>query len=525
MAEKFNINNIEDEIEDKNSPSFFHNFYEVKWKNNRYDGIKINLVKLVSKFKEMGIYRYDTSLDDFVLCQITNNLISKISQKQIVDMFEEYIKNIPPIDHMVGDEEKQSKVTVTADTILPNIYNQLDRLFNKKILERLRPDTEIVLQEDTLTSKYVYFKNAYTVITADKITSCNYSTLSKKIWKSNILNHEFEHTEEEGNFEKFIFNVSSKNNERKQSLMSMLGYLQHDYHQYKKHLILLTDMNSDGGEPNGRTGKTLIGKALSYTLNQNPIDTVYTEIDGKTFNPKDTKKYMTADIDTKLIHVNDIFAWFKIEDVFTDITDGLKVHHHYEKPFIIMAKMMMTANMTVRLSGSSAWDRVKVFEVSNHYSDKYNPEMEFGQWFFRDWDNKEWNKFYSFMARCCQVFLKHGIIEPEMVNYNKRMLIEHTAPEFVSWFEEYFTEFLKNNQDEMHHLELRKRSIYDSFTTEYPDFLKNRRFTQRRISQWCGRFMKFYDVDFKEIRSTEDIFLIKNHKNISKALFENQNTD
>lgn len=505
---KFDLNKkITDKVAD--TPEAFHDFYTVKWKNNRFDGITINLVKLVAKFKDMGVYRYDTNEDDFILCQITDNLIRRISQKEITDMFEEYILDIPPIDHMIMEGDNESKVTITGDMLLPYIYNQLERLFAKKILERLRPDKPIELQEDTLTTKYIYFKNGFIEVTADKIIKKKYKELSKKLWKSNIMEHEFEYTEKQGNFEKFIFNLSSMDQKRKKTLQSMLGYLIHDFYEYKNYMVLLTDTNIDNGEPNGRTGKTLIGKALSHVLNQNPVDSVYTEIDGKTFNPKDSKKYMSADIDTKLIHINDIFAWFNIENLFTDITDGIKVHHHYEKPFIIWSKLMMSSNKTIQLRGASAWDRVKIFEVSNHYSEKFNPEMEFKQWFFRDWDREEWNKFYSFMIRCCQIFLKDGIIEPKIINYNRRMLLEHTAPEFISWFEDYFERQSNYDSNKGRHWELAKRILYETFIAQYPDFLRDRRFTQRKVTSWVREYFKFKEVKYEEVRSTEDVFLIK----------------
>ena len=44
------------------------------------------------------------------------------------------------------------------------------------------------------------------------------------------------------------------------------------------------------------------------------------------------------------------------------------------------------------------------------------PEDEFGKLLFDEWDGVEWNKYYSFIFRCVNLYLKEGLIK---IKYDK----------------------------------------------------------------------------------------------------------
>lgn len=495
--------------------SQFHDFYKVVWKQNKVDTIKFDKVKTLNRLKNMGFYRFDTNDEDFILCKIEKNIISRVSKKQLIDAFEEYIINLPPIKYTNITNDTETEIEITGKFLLEFLYNNLEFLFSNTILQRLQSDKKINLQVDMQKNKYMYFQNCFVEISETEIKSLDYSELKNFVWKTNILPYDFNYTDEIGNFEKFIFNLANKEESRKKSLMSILGYLLHDFYDYKTYLILLTDSDIDkDGEPNGRTGKTLIGKALSQCLNADVTQSGYCEIDGKTFKPMDERKYQKADIDTQLIHINDIFSWFKIENLFTDITDGLTVRKLYEKPLFIHSKMMMSSNKTIEIDGASARDRVHIFEVANHYSDKYSPEMEFKQWFFRDWDKSEWNRFFSFLVKCCQVFFKAGLIKADMKNYELRLLIEHTSTEFINWFEHELYEIAKTVYTNKKDRDIGKKFLFNTFIEQYPDFKFRKNFTQKKLTKWIRKYLQYKKVAFSEARSTEDIFIIHYSENL-----------
>lgn len=496
---------------EENKIKELHDFYSVKHKNGTLEDIQIDKVKLVEKFIELGFIRYDTNDEQFVMIEIETNTIRRVSEKHITDKFIDFVQNMPPYNKEMRTAEGDTfYIEIKPALIKKKLYNGLENYFSKKLYERARIDKDITIQTDGIDSKYFYFKNGFVKITKAGYEFSDYSKLDNFVWKTSILQHNFEYSEEKGNFEKFFENITGKDKERKRSLMSICGYNLHGYFNYKTFLTLLTDSQlSESGEPNGRTGKTLLCKGLGKMLNASDDQCGYIEIDGKTFKPDDEKKYQTADIDTTLIHVNDIFSWFKIENLFTDITEGITIRKMYEKPFRILSKLMMSSNKSVMLEGSSARDRVVVFELSNHYSDVFSPEMEFKQWFFRDWDEKEYNRFFSFMIRCCKMFFEFGIIRPAEINYSEKILIEHTAPEFPAWF----THKMRVIKDEqiLSNVEVvrTKRTLYFEFIEEYVDYKHKKGFSQAKFTKWIRKYCQWQKIKIREERSTEDIFVFE----------------
>ncbi len=154
---------------------------------------------------------------------------------------------------------------------------------------------------------------------------------------------------------------------------------------------------SEDGEANGRTGKTLIVRGLGNMLNTDERATVFVEVNGKDFDPKNKFKFSQCRLDTQLIHINDIFKNYDIDNSFNDITDGINVDKKNDKPFKIFAKMIFSTNKTILINGESSKDRVKVFEFADYYSSKFSPIMEFKQWFFDDWNAMEYARFDRFM--------------------------------------------------------------------------------------------------------------------------------
>lgn len=493
-----------------------HDFYRVVLKKGVFSHIRIDRVKFIEKIKQMGFYRYDTDEDGFVMIKIEDNKLKRVSEKTITDEFIKFITEINPKTHKLIETETETEITIDAKLLLPCFYENLETYFTKKLLERATPEKAIQLQNDEIDKKYIYFKNCFIEINSNEVLTHDYTKLNNYVWNTQIIEHDFKYNEEKGNFEKFIENLSNKDIQRKKSLMSLIGYLLHGYFDYKLHFVLFTDSDiSSTGEANGRTGKTLLGKALSYVLNASKTSTGYMEVDGKTFVDLKEKKYQSCDVDTKLVHINDIFSYFKIENLFTDITEGITVKKLYDRPFFIHSKLMGSTNKSIILDGASAKDRVVVYEVANHYNENFTPEMEFKQWFFRDWNNQEWDKFYSFMIKCCKLFLENGIIRTEEINYSERVIIEHTAPDFVGWIDYQIKTIYEEMKITNTDAQRSKKFFYTQFIEEYVDYKYKKNFSQIKLTKWIKKYFHFKQINYSEARSTEDIFII-NYDNLKK---------
>ena len=194
----------------------------------------------------------------------------------------------------------------------------------------LRPESTIEIQEDTEDTKYVFFQNCFAEVTKSGTVTKDYSQLSNFIFEGSMLRRDFQFTQVKGNFEQFVENVTGRDAVRKRSLMSLIGYMMHGYFETKRMMLLLTDVNQDGnGEANGGTGKSLIGKAIGKMLNATKDDSRYIELDGKILDPANSKKFMTANIDTRLVHINDALKYFALDRLYNDITEGITVHKHH----------------------------------------------------------------------------------------------------------------------------------------------------------------------------------------------------
>jgi hypothetical protein len=164
-----------------------------------------------------------------------------------------------------------------------------------------------------------------------------------------------------------------------------IGYYLHQYTEYKLKALVLTDGSSEADEANGRTGKTLFCRLIGHMVSADPQDPTiksYVEINGKDFDPRDKHKYGKAGPDTKLLILNDLKPYFKLDPIYNDITDFQTVDKKNMQPFNIRAKMILTKNRTLNLQGSSDRDRVLEFEFSDYFGENRTPEQEFGHWFF-----------------------------------------------------------------------------------------------------------------------------------------------
>jgi hypothetical protein len=89
--------------------------------------------------------------------------------------------------------------------------------------------------------------------------------------------------------------------------------------------------------------------------------------------------------------------------------------------------------------GSSNKRRQFVVELSNYYSRRIitgseKPiEDEHGVLFSKEWTNKEWNLFYSFMLECAMYYLENGLVNYERKNVELNLLKQRTNAEFMDY--------------------------------------------------------------------------------------------
>ncbi len=484
-----------------------HDFYTVERTNGQLKNIHLDRLKIVNKLREMGYLRYDLPDGNSQYVYVHDNIIEFTTDQKIIDAFEDYIKKLPVRTYesvAPMDDGGVVQITINARMIQEVLYKNLQSYF---VLDRLRPDRPITLMSDTKTEKYFYFQNTVVRVTPDDIELVPYSHLEHKIWAHSVIKRPITIDDGKGDFEKFIEDIAGTDDkERKKSLMSILGYLMHDFYECDLRAAFFTDVNKDtAGKAAGGTGKGIIGKALGEMLNHDKGQSRYVAIAGKNLQLEKDTRYCLADMTTQLIHLEDVYKKsFDLKLLYNDITDGASIRKPYQiKPIVRYVKMMISINHTIELEGSSDLRRLIIFELANYYNDKFRPIDKFGKRFFEsEWTATDWNRFYTFMCRCALTYLHDGLIDPGEVNYSERRLAESVNEDFRYWFDELISPALIDNERR----EFAKNSLFEIFTTKYPAY-SDKRF-RNPFTKWCKKFCELKHIPYVEKRSTNDMLII-----------------
>jgi hypothetical protein len=465
----------------------FREFYQT---TETKDGTKVTIqpLQLIDCLKYLGFRRMDVGDRSFII-RITDNIVEEVNDVRIVDIFEEYLDNWPDFFPDGGDSR----------LIRNKLYNGLGRFFSTSLLYRLNTEPQLTIQNHTREAAFFYYKNCFVEVAKDGIQKKPYSQLTGKIWKDQILDRNFrEVTDYEScTFARFVSNIANnwekrwydgeKNPDRSpkryRQFKQIIGNCLHSYAEGKMRAIVFTDSRTDD-EASGRTGKTLIMKAMGHMLNAHRYAKTYAEVNGKDFDPRDRFKWQELSVDTRLVHLNDVEVNFQFDTLFNDITEGIKVQKKNEAPFIVRAKLVLSTNRTIKIHGDSAQDRSIEFEMADYYAADNGPDREFGEWFFRDWDEAAWNSFDNFMMHCVQLFLRNGVEVPDTINLETRKMKEETSPEFVEWMEDKYRNLAKEEHD--------VRELRDSFVDMNPDFDRKKWFDQRRFNKWVKLYAQYH---------------------------------
>lgn len=490
-----------------------HDFYKIV---PDYDALDIKKIvfdkyKVVQLLKSLGIFRYDAADGSQQYVRITSNKIEPINESKVKDVFENYIAALPERPYTIENTQTGTHCEriITKEALIGVLYNNL-MIFNT-LIDRCRPESDIKILRDTKDTKYLFWRNVAVAITRQGITPVSYSKITNgAIWQSAILDRDFDYTDKHGDFESFVDDICSNGEggytDRKRSLMSIIGYLMHDYYGNDLRAALLTDVNiNNDGDAAGGTGKGLIGAALKNILNRNDGDKIYVSIAGKGFVPTDDRRYDVADITTAVIHIEDIDRRLNIEQLYNDITDGATFRRVYHDKTRKKIKIMLSTNHTIDIRKTSTKRRLVVFELANYYNDRYRPVDKYKKRFFEDdWTADDWHCFDSFMCRCVQLYLENGIVEPKEINYSERSLREMLPQEFIDFatheFKPYTVEKIESEFD--------KEEMYCRFCNENLDYKNDAKFKRTRFTKWLKTFCDYKMIPYCAFRGTKDYFYI-----------------
>lgn len=382
--------------------------------------IKISQYKLIKFLETKGFARVKLADKNHENVRLNNNRMKIVSREEISDFLKHFLLNIA---------NREDVFEVFAKGIGQYLNDLKLALLNK---------IELIDDRDPKDKATFYFKNVFCEITASGITVKEYAELKNPIWENRIINRQFNipKNKKDSQFKTFCKIISKNDEDRFKSLQSILGYLLHRNKSNSGKAIVLYDENMGlNGKANGGTGKTLLGQAIGKCREVEAFD-------GKNLKTGSWFNNQRVNLTTEILFYDDFTKEVSFEIFYPLITTGIEVEKKRQQAFFITyersPKVLISSNYLVRgLGGASEARRKFEFELANYFTDKHTPEDEFGNRFFDDWDNEQWNNFYYFMMENVQFYLANGLVEAEPINLNRAALIADTNTTFIEFAKHY----------------------------------------------------------------------------------------
>lgn len=453
-------------------------------------------LQLINELKGKG--------NTYEFIRIHHNIIKSVNEDEIRELVDKWLR-----DNDLTEVEEA--LTRGAKTYFGN-----DKL--KKI-----PAERIRFKRDTKDAIYCYFNNCFVSITPKEIAQHPYTELDGFIWLSQVKEHEFTYQQPDDNedcvFDQFLqLAVNSKlhrvkdntqddgyryqwNDEqvnKYKSVCSGIGYILHGYKDPTKTKVfgkfdgtIIKDRKSEG-----RSGKSLTDMAIGHV-----IPTV--QVDGKLINKQDSdiSKYLSGvSHDTRYIYFDDVPYNFNFELLFPMTTGDLTIKRLYLDPITlkhdVSPKLGINSNFTLKGEGGSFRARQFNVEYSNFFNENNTPADYFKHRFFDDWNEQQWNSFYSCMFDYAQAYLINDLSAFPAMNYHLRKLMaEIPDPYFTQFFLEEYIVASEGIADKIYFKDGKEyplKTLYQAYKLYSPDFADTK---QNSFTRWLNKCADYYGFE------------------------------
>jgi hypothetical protein len=434
----------------------FSSFWSVKTVSNELRLI-INRDLFVDCLNNLGLYKFysdNLTTGDYLFVVVRNNIIRSVSISQIKDEFYKALNHYNDHDIFYSVPLGDGIKNFTLKDLKKALADNIEKLFNKSLLEILPPlDIDRLFKVDEETN-YFFFWDAVVKITFEGITVSDWADLDGLVWENHIipkylrsfkadLEQTYKDRAKRTKFADFISKVVGDSPERIAMLRASMGYLTHPFMEGAMKAIYLTDKSSTSSTPNGRTGKTIIARAMTEVTGNRALERI---VDGKAFNEKDQFKWAKVNFGDRMIALNDMDISTTAQSLFTSITEGIHVRKLHQMPFTVRSKLMFCNNKLLKGDGDSLMDRLVEIELDPFFSPTRRPNQVYNEYFFGlDWDRdfEKWVDFYCYMIECSEINLRlrkegHdlGIVYFKTKSLEEKRLVENIPEEFLDFMDE-----------------------------------------------------------------------------------------
>ena len=359
----------------------------------------------------------------------------------------------------------------------------------------LRERDDLDFSRATATTQRFYFRNCWVEVSAERITTHNYTESDGHyVWKDSIIPHDYRTmndqftvtTDEDGqyivtlsedekdlsNLLKFMVNSSrlywrktdeygepltpEEQLDQHRCLASRLANLGYQLHSHKSEseawatICMDSTMAESVDQCNGRSGKSFYVNAISKTAKTFTIDAGTTSFKDPRF------LFDGVTNDTSRVFIDECPKTFDYNFIYGMVTGDFRVeeknHHAYVIPFAESPKFVLATNFTLQRHDPSTEGRIwpqpfsdyyHVKTPQNDYRETRTIRDDFGKNLMgSEYSEHEWQLDYACMIQCVRFFLslKPGErrIMPPMSRIERREQMAAVGKDFHQWADDYF---------------------------------------------------------------------------------------
>lgn len=426
---------------------------------------QVDIPLLISFLECNGFRKFPISSKEFIPIRLEyGSVIIPVSEYYMKDIVMQYLDLLKKYKHK---EQFHYRNYFT-----PNLITSLQT-------------TDFKLQYGDKNTAFLYYMNGVLKITKDNFELIPYNVFDGYLWSNQITKRDISlplsDNFEDFCFNKFLWNISGQTQERYNSIISIIGYLLHNFkdRSFAKAIIFTDEhIDSSGTSANGGTGKSILSTALSKMVN-------ICKKEGKKIESNNKFFYQEVETYHSILYFDDVSEDFSFESLYSVITGDLPVEKKRETiisiPFDESPKILISSNYIVLGKEGYSDERRRIdYEFSSYYSKDRTPFDEFGHVFFDEWDAEDWKQFDSLMIYCIQFYLNNGLKETNKINLEINKIIQLTHPAFVEFAESNIQRNSRYN----------RRDLYEKFISLYKNELG--KITSITFNRWIDRYLTYY---------------------------------
>lgn len=351
---------------------------------------------------------------------------------------EENVKFIRVHDHVVKEVSDVNIKNFVINCLLKwERKDVVEMIKNARRLTAIDLDTlsiyRLSIKKDTAFRSYFFFDNTMVEVSPYGMKLIPYSQLDCDIWYDSIRKRNFsiiEYVEAvKSDFYKFLCNVTAG---QTRPLMTAIGYLLCRHKDIANpRAVILNDLVTEEDTASGGTGKGIIFQSLSWLRNT-------VKMQGSGFDSSKDFVWSLLNLSTEVVLLDDPPPNFKLETIFTALTEGITVNKKNMQPFFInqreSPKFVITTNHGIKGLSDSTERRKIDIRLHKFYSKSHKPSDDFSKELFGyEWSEREANLADNLLLYCTSLFLEEGLITPVYADEGIRKLREATCQNFIDF--------------------------------------------------------------------------------------------